>query len=152
MVSVVVGLCDLSTHILHGYFPGTGAIIWLPTGAIIWLPQCQGSNPEGYGYIWLISKCDKVPIMCIYCMHDDVIKWKPFPMLLAICAGNSPVPGEFPTQRPVTWSFDVFFDLPPNKQLSKQWWGWWFGTQSCLLWHHNNGLSFCQCSKHKGYG
>ena len=34
-----------------------------------------------------------------------------FSMLLAICAGNSPVPGEFPTQRPVTRSFDVFFDL-----------------------------------------
>ena len=30
-----------------------------------------------------------------------------FSVLLAICAGNSPVPGEFPEQRPVTWSFDV---------------------------------------------
>ena len=29
-------------------------------------------------------------------------------------------PGEFPTQRPVTWSFDVFFDLRLNKRLSKQ--------------------------------
>ena len=34
-----------------------------------------------------------------------------FPALLAICAGNSPVTNEFPAQRPVTWSFDVFFDL-----------------------------------------
>ena len=32
-----------------------------------------------------------------------------FPALLAICAGNSPVPGDFPAQKPVTWSFDVFF-------------------------------------------
>ena len=31
--------------------------------------------------------------------------------VLAICAGNSPVTGEFPTQRPVTRSFDIFFDL-----------------------------------------
>ena len=46
--------------------------------------------------------------------------------LLAICAGNSPVPGEFPAQRPVTRSFDVFFDLRLNKRLSKQSWGWWF--------------------------
>ena len=45
--------------------------------------------------------------------------------LLAICAGNSPVPGEFPTQRPVTRSFYVFFDQRLNKQLSKQPWGWW---------------------------
>ena len=34
-----------------------------------------------------------------------------FSALLAICAGNSPVTGEFPAQRPVTRSFDVFFDL-----------------------------------------
>ena len=39
--------------------------------------------------------------------------------LLAICAGNSPVPSEFPAQRPVTRGFDVFFDLHPNKRLSK---------------------------------
>ena len=40
------------------------------------------------------------------------------------CAGNSPVPGEFPRQRPVTRSFDVFFDLRLNKRLSKQSRGW----------------------------
>ena len=34
-----------------------------------------------------------------------------FSALLALCAGNSPVTGEFPTQRPVTRSFDGFFDL-----------------------------------------
>ena len=53
-------------------------------------------------------------------LHDDVIKWK-HSASLALCAGNSPVTGEFPTQRPMTWSFDVFFDLRLNKQLSKQW-------------------------------
>ena len=37
-----------------------------------------------------------------------------FSALQAICAGNSPVPGEFPTQSPVTQSFDVFFDLRLN--------------------------------------
>ena len=34
-----------------------------------------------------------------------------FSALMAICVGNSLVTGEFPTQRPVTLSFDVFFDL-----------------------------------------
>ena len=43
-----------------------------------------------------------------------------FSALLAICEGDSPVTGEFPTQRPVTLSFDVFFDLRLNKRLSKQ--------------------------------
>ena len=66
-----------------------------------------------------------------------------FSALLAICAENSPVHGEFPRQRPVTRSFDVFFDQHPNKRLSKQWWGWWFETLSCPLWRHRNvNLSF----------
>ena len=34
-----------------------------------------------------------------------------FSALLAICAGNSAASGEFPVQRPVTRSFDVFFAL-----------------------------------------
>ena len=64
---------------------------------------------------------------------------KTFSASLAICAGNSPVPGEFHAQRPVTpRSFDVFFDLRPNKRLSKQWWGWWFETLSSPLWRHCN--------------
>ena len=63
-----------------------------------------------------------------------------FSALLAICAGNSPVPGEFPTQRPVTRSFDVYFDLRPNERLSKQSWGWWFETLSRSLWRHRNAI------------
>ena len=58
--------------------------------------------------------------------------------LVAICAGNSPVTGEFPAQRPVTRSFYVFFDLRLNERLSKQSWGWWFETPSRPLWHHRN--------------
>ena len=65
-----------------------------------------------------------------------------FSALLALLARNSPVTGEFPSQRPVTQSFDVFFDLCLNKQLSKQSWGWWFGTPSRPLWRHCNAC-FC---------
>ena len=61
-----------------------------------------------------------------------------FSVLLAIFVGNSPGTGEFPAQRPVTRSFDVFFDLRLNKGLSKQSWGWWFETLSCPLWRHSN--------------
>ena len=64
-----------------------------------------------------------------------------FSALLAICAGNSPVTGEFPSQRPVTQNFDVFFDLRLNKRLNKKWWGWWFVTPSRPLWRHCNGLA-----------
>ena len=61
-----------------------------------------------------------------------------FSALLAFCAGNSPVHGEFPAQRPVTRSFDVFYDLRLNKRLSKQSWGWWSETPSSSLWRHRN--------------
>ena len=76
---------------------------------------------------------------------DNVCPWwrhqmETFSALLAICAGNSPVPGEFPTQRPVTRSFDVYFHLRPDKRLSKQSWGWWFETLSHSLWRHRNAL------------
>ena len=47
-------------------------------------------------------------------------------------------PGEFPTQRPVTRSFDVLFDLRLNKRLSKQPWGWWFETPARSLWRQRN--------------
>ena len=62
-------------------------------------------------------------------------------------------PGEFPTQRPVTRSFDVYFDLPLNKRLSKQPWGWWFETLSWSLWRQCN-VAFVKIvesshSKHK---
>ena len=68
--------------------------------------------------------------------------WRPqmetFSALLAICAGISPVPGEFPAQRPVTRSFYVFFDLRLYKRLSKQSWGWWFETLSRPFWRQCN--------------
>ena len=73
-----------------------------------------------------------------------------FSPLLAICVGNSPFPGEFPKQRPVTRSFDVFFDLRLNKLLSKQSWGWWLETLSCPLWRHCNELSTTVCIWIKG--
>ena len=69
-----------------------------------------------------------------YNKHDDVIKWKHFPRNWPFV----PVPGEFPAQRPVTRSFDVFFDLRLNKRLSKQSWGWWFETLLRPLWRHSN--------------
>ena len=54
--------------------------------------------------------------------------------LLALCAGNSPVTGEFPSQRAVTGSFDIFFDMRLNKQLSKQSKRRWFETPLRSLW------------------
>ena len=58
-----------------------------------------------------------------------------FSVSLALCEGNSPVTGEFPSQRPVTQSFGVLFDLRLNKRLSKQSKRRWFEA----LLRHSNG-------------
>ena len=73
-----------------------------------------------------------------------------FSALLAICAGNSPVTGEFPSQRPVTRSVDVFFDLRLNKRISKQSRSWWFETPPHSLWRHCNEKSRC-CNLDQGW-
>ena len=65
---------------------------------------------------------------------------KKFSASLALCLGISLVTGEFPSQRPVTWSFDVFFDLCLNKWLSKQSRRRWFEMPPRSLWHHCNGV------------
>ena len=87
------------------------------------------------------------PVVHVMQMHGlrinllRISRWRhqmeTFSALLAICAGNSPVTGEFPTQRPVTRRFDVFFD----QRLSKQWWGGWFETPWGPLWRHCNVIN-----------
>ena len=94
----------------------------------------------------------QVPGRCVFQSHamGSVIRFLSSPMMTSsngnifrvtghLC-GNSPVTGEFPAQRPVTRSFDVFFDLRLNIWLSKQSWGWWFETPSRSLWRNCNVL------------
>ena len=87
-------------------------------------------------------KQQQIWFSAMLCIRFVITWWRhqmeTFSALLAICAGNSPVPGEFPAQRPVTRSFHVFFDLRLNKPLSKQSWGWWFEMLSRSLWRHRN--------------
>ena len=70
-------------------------------------------------------------------IHDDVIKRKHFRVTSLLC-GESLATGEFPSQRPLTRSFDVFFDLRLKKQLSKQSRRRSFETPLGSLWHHCN--------------
>ena len=96
----------------------------------------------------LCNKCNK---NCDFVMvdlqgHDiawdrtAISRWRhqkeTFSALRALCAGNSLVTGEFPAQRPVTRSFDGFFDLRLNKRLNKQ--CWWLETPACPLWRQCN--------------
>ena len=59
-----------------------------------------------------------------------------FPVLLTLRAGYSQVTGEFPSQRPIPRSFDVFFDLQLNKRLSKHSRRRWLDTPSCSSLRH----------------
>ena len=59
-----------------------------------------------------------------------------FSALLALCWGNPPLTGVFPSQRTVTWGFGVSFNLRLNKRLSKQSRCRWFETASRSLWRH----------------
>ena len=70
--------------------------------------------------------------------HDDVIQWKYFPRYWPFVRGIHRSSVNSPHKRPVTRSFDVFFDLHPNKRLSKHLWRWWFEPPSRPLWRHCN--------------
>ena len=90
----------------------------------------QTSNRCSQSQVWIMGM-DYVPLW----RHQ----METFSALLTLCAGNLPVAGEFSSQRSVTRSFDVFFDLHLNKRLSKQSRCRWFQTPPYLLWRHCNG-------------
>ena len=82
-----------------------------------------------------------------------------FLMLLALSEGHPPVISGLLAQKPVTRSFDVFFDLRLNKQLSKQSRHQWFEMPLCSLWRYCNELPhfsqrpmiWCRCTHENSY-
>ena len=86
---------------------------------------------------WMLSKQipKKCPMLLIY--HDGVINWNYFPLYWPFVRGIHRSPVNYRT-KPVSWSFDVIYDLRPNKRLSKQPWGKWFETPLHSLWRHCN--------------
>ena len=98
----------------------------LPCKWWIYFIQLRNERHTMWNKEWIVLKYYMIIITdsSLTRSSDNQTWWRhqteTFSALLAICAGNSPVPGEFPTQRPVTRSFDVYFDLRLNKRLSKQ--------------------------------
>ena len=105
---------------------------------------------NSYIYINISCKCDtnraghftldayaSRPVACYQNWHDMMTSSNGniFHVTGPLC-GEFTGAGEFPTQRPVTRSLDVFFGLRLNKPLSKQSWGWWLGTPSHSLWRY----------------
>ena len=110
------------------------------------MQECEVGNQGIYTFNSVIvallisdKQCDSDAFEGIYALVQySVDCMETFFALLAICAGNSPVTGEFPSQRPVTRIFDVCFDLHLNKRFSKQPRRWWFETPPRSLWRHCN--------------
>ena len=104
-----------------------------------------------YGYSPVTSWLSKQRISDVY---NVTTSWRPHVMMTSLnwnmfrvtgsFCGNSLVTGEFPSQRPVTRSFDVFFDLRLNKRLGKQSRRWWFETPSRSLWRPCNATKISQ--------
>ena len=83
---------------------------WRPCDVTVMESTVLNGTRDGLQYQF------KVRLFCISWRRHQM---EPFSALLAICVVNSPVTGEFPAQRPVTQSFDVFFDRRLNRRLSK---------------------------------
>ena len=103
----------------------------------IWSPMINHDRRPITKKKWIaIDGCHKANYSITWWRHQ----METFSALLALCGGNSPVTGEFPAQRPLMRSFDVFFDLRPSKRLCKQSGGWWFETPSRSLWRNCNDV------------
>ena len=88
---------------------------------------------------------DLVDTLLVEWLNQHGFAWRRHQMethsaLLSLCLGNPPVTGEFPSQRPVTQSFDVRFDLRLSQRLSKQLRRRWFETLSRSSWRHCNAF------------
>ena len=81
--------------------------------------------------IWCAWKWDILRFLHPWRRHQ----METFSALLVICAGNSPVTGEFPAQRPVTRSFDVFFDMRLKKG--------WINNGDCVIWDATAPIMAC---------
>ena len=110
----------------------------------ICMPMDTPASPRNPWWCWVIRTCIRLTFMMT----------SPNGNIFHLCAGNSPVTSEFPAQRPVTRSFDAFFDLRLSKRLGKQSWGWWSEMLSRPLWRHCNVItlwinvtaSLCKCA------
>ena len=80
------------------------------------------------GYIEVGCSCTRFTHCCVFSWWCH--QMETFSASLDICAGNSPVHGEFPAKRPVTRSSDVFFDL--RLQIN----GWLYNREAGDLRRH----------------
>ena len=121
----VTGLCA-------GNSPGTGEFPANSPGTGEF-PAQMASNGENVSIWWRHHEIGPLSTHIEqHFLRDDVIKWKHFPRYWSFV--RRILQSWFPSKRPVTRSFDVFFDRRLNKRLSKQSRCRWFETPSRSLW------------------
>ena len=127
----------MTTKHVYETFYGHSPEVWYRHELCNWLKTIkQTSIYYSYtkSFIPLPYECRWVAI------HDDVIKWKPFPRYWPFVYGVHRWPVSSPHQGQWREALIFFFDLRLYKRLSKQWRGWWFETPSRPLWRHCNML------------
>ena len=98
---------------------------WCAYRTIIRVPWPHDPSPLRSTILWFLYSPPR--LQSFVKLVDEYSWWRhqmeTFSTSLGLCAGNSPVTGEFSSQRPMTQSFDVFIDLGLNKRSSKHVWG-----------------------------
>ena len=100
-------------------FPGDIFQLFIETVKLAFYSSVDWGYPNASNY-WYVS----ISLGNFLARTSRRHQMETFPRFWPFVRGNSPVPGESPTQRPVTRMCDVYFDLSPNNRLSKQSWGW----------------------------
>ena len=118
----------------------TGFVTYHGSGMVRWNFKCWvgGIGKRTYGFTYFSPKLNGMALLLKHFLDMMTSSNGNIFRVTGPLCGEFTGPGEFPTQRPVTRSFDVFFDLRLNKRLSKQPWGWWFETLSGSLWRQCN--------------
>ena len=102
---------------------------WIEVTMLVcgWCQTISGKSKRQYDYFHcayqILHNCFR------QCIHDDVIKWKHFPRHSHRW---------FSSQRPVTRSFEVFFNLRLNQRLNKQSRHRWLETPLHSIWRQCN--------------
>ena len=104
--------------------------LYLEIRSLYWKRDLVINSNGNMGVTYILNVlelgCSNLKIGIIWCYPWWRHQMEKSSALLALCAGNSPVPGDVDL-----WCFSLICAL--NKRLSKHSWGWWFETPSCIL-------------------
>ena len=118
LCAIVSKANDLFCYHIGITLAGSSALLCMGIYTFIWSDDLKGNSTAAViSATWLCLNTAKITADCV--AGINVYKGVSATQSTFVVM-NSPVTGEFPSQRPMTRSFYVFFDLRLNKRLSKQ--------------------------------